>query len=53
MPSDGYTPVTSSDSVATKLTRIMMRYDRSSSTEAITYAAETPSFMGMKSPHGN
>jgi hypothetical protein len=41
MPPDGYTTVTISDSVATKLTRIMMHHDRSSDAEAITYAADT------------
>jgi hypothetical protein len=39
---DGYTTVTISDSVATKLTRIMMRHDRPRYAEAIEYAAETP-----------
>jgi len=41
MPPDGYTTVTISDSLATKLTRIMARHDRSSYAEAIKYAADT------------
>lgn len=41
MPPDGYTTVTISDSLATKLTRIMVRHDRSSYAEAIRYAADT------------
>lgn len=41
MPPDGYTTVTISDSLATKLTRIMARHDRSSYAEAIEYAADT------------
>ena len=41
MPPDGHTTVTISDSLATKLTRIMGRFDRSSYAEAIKYAADT------------
>jgi hypothetical protein len=41
MPPDGYTTVTISDSVATKLTQIMASHDRSSYAEAIEYAADT------------
>ena len=41
MPPDGYTTVTISDSVATKLTRIMANHDRASYAEAIEYAADT------------
>lgn len=41
MPPDGYTTVTISDSLATKLTRIMARHDRSRYAEAIEYAADT------------
>jgi hypothetical protein len=41
MPPDGYTTVTISDSLTTKLTRIMVRHDRSSYAEAIKYAADT------------
>jgi hypothetical protein len=41
MPPDGYTTVTISDSLATKLTRIMVRHDHSSYAEAIKYAADT------------
>jgi hypothetical protein len=41
MPPDGFTTVTISDSLATKLTQIMVRHDRSSDAEAITYAADT------------
>jgi hypothetical protein len=41
MPPDGYSTVTISDSLATKLTRIMTRHDRSSYAEAIKYAADT------------
>lgn len=41
MPPDGYTTVTISDSVATKLTRIMVSHDRSSDAEAVEYAAAT------------
>ena len=41
MPPDGYTTVTISDSLATKLTRIMGRHDRSSYAEAIKYATDT------------
>jgi hypothetical protein len=41
MPPDGYTTVTISDSLATKLTRIMVRHDRSSYAEAIEYATDT------------
>ena len=40
MPPDGYTTVTISDSLATKLTRIMARHDRSSYAEAIKYATD-------------
>jgi hypothetical protein len=40
MPPDGYTTVTTSDSLATKLTRIMASYNRSSYAEAIEYAAD-------------
>jgi hypothetical protein len=40
MPPDGHTTVTINDSVATKLTRIMVRHDRSSDAEAITYALD-------------
>ena len=36
----GYTTVTISDNVTTKLTRIMARHDRSSYAEAIEYAAD-------------
>jgi|AntDeeMetagen681_2_1112603.scaffolds.fasta_scaffold28737_2 hypothetical protein len=41
MPPDGYTTVTISDSLATKLTRIMASHDRSSYAEAVKYAADT------------
>lgn len=41
MPPEGYTTITVSDSLATKLTRIMIRHDCSSYAEAITYAADT------------
>jgi hypothetical protein len=41
MPPDGYTTVTISDRLATKLTQIMVRHDHSSDAEAITYAADT------------
>ena len=41
MPPDGYSTVTISDNLATKLTRIMTRHDRSSYAEAIKYAADT------------
>ena len=41
MPPDGYTTVTISDSLAAKLTRIMVRHDRSSYAEAIKYATDT------------
>ncbi|GAA0472566.1 hypothetical protein MUK72_17470 (plasmid) [Halococcus dombrowskii] len=41
MPPDGYTTVTISDSLATKLARIMADHDRSSYAEAIKYAADT------------
>ena len=41
MPPDGYTTVTISDSVATKLMRIMASHDCSSYAEAIEYAADT------------
>ena len=41
MPPDGYTTVTISDSLATRLTRIMVRHDRSSHAEAIKYATDT------------
>ena len=41
MPPDGYTTVTISDSSATKLTRIMVRHDRSSYAEAIKYVTDT------------
>jgi len=41
MPPDGYTTVTISDGVATKLTQIMASHDRSSYAEAIEYAADT------------
>ena len=41
MPPGGYTTVTISDELAAKLTRIMVRYDRSSYAEAIKYAADT------------
>jgi uncharacterized protein with PIN domain len=41
MPPDGYTTVTISDSLATKLTRIMVHHDRSSYAEAIKYATDT------------
>ncbi|GAA0477720.1 MULTISPECIES: hypothetical protein [Halococcus] len=41
MPPDGYTTVTISDSVATKLTRIMADHDHASYAEAIEYAADT------------
>ena len=41
MPPDGYTTVTISDSMTTKLARIMDRHDRSSYAEAIKYAADT------------
>ena len=41
MPPDGYTTVTISDELAAKLTRIMVRYDRSSYAEAIKYATDT------------
>ena len=41
MPSDGYSTVTISDNLPTKLTRIMTRHDRSSYAEAIKYAADT------------
>ena len=41
MSPDGYTPVTISDSLATKLTRIMARHDRSSSAEAIKHTTDT------------
>ena len=41
MPPDGYTTVTISDSLATKLTRIMSHHDCSSYAEAIEYAADT------------
>jgi hypothetical protein len=41
MPPDGYTTVTISDSLATKLTRIMVRHDRFSVAGAIRYAADT------------
>jgi hypothetical protein len=40
MPPDGYTTVTISDSLATKLTRIMANHDRSSYAEAIEYAVD-------------
>ena len=40
MPPDGYTTVTISDNLATKLTRIMGRHDRSSYAEAIKYATD-------------
>ena len=40
MPPDGYTTVTISDSLATKLTRIMASHDRFSYAEAIEYAAD-------------
>ena len=41
MPPEGYTTITVSDSLAAKLTRIMVRHDRSSYAEAIKYAADT------------
>ena len=41
MPPDGYTTVTISDGVATKLTQIMASHDRSSYAEAIEYATDT------------
>jgi hypothetical protein len=41
MPPEGYTTITVSDSLATKLTRIMVRHDCSSYAEAITYAVDT------------
>jgi len=41
MPPDGYTTVTISDDLATKLAQIMARHDRSSYAEAIMYAADT------------
>ena len=41
MPSDGYSTVTISDNLTTKLTRIMTRHDRSGYAEAIKYAADT------------
>ena len=39
MPPEGYTTVTISDELAEKLTRIMVRHDRTSYAEAIEYAA--------------
>jgi hypothetical protein len=53
MPPDGHTTVTINNSVTTKLTRIMVRHDRSSDAEAITYALIHPSFRRMKSPYMN
>jgi len=41
MPPDGYTTVTISDTLATKLTRIMSNHDCSSYAEAIEYAVDT------------
>jgi hypothetical protein len=41
MPPDGYTTVTISDDLATKLARIMARHDRFSIAGAIMYAADT------------
>ncbi|GAB7011193.1 hypothetical protein JCM31271_31360 [Halorubrum trueperi] len=41
MPPDGYTTVTISDTLATKLTRIMSDHDCSSYAEAIEYAVDT------------
>lgn len=41
MPPEGYTTITVSDSLAAKLTRIMVCHDRSSYAEAIKYAADT------------
>ena len=41
MAPNGYTTVTISDSLATKLARIVDRHDRSSYAEAIKYAADT------------
>jgi hypothetical protein len=41
MPPEGYTTVTISDELATKLTRIMADYNCSSYAEAIEYAADT------------
>ena len=40
MPPEGYTTVTISDSLATKLTRIMADHDCSSYAEAIEYAVD-------------
>lgn len=53
MPPDGYTTVTISDSVATKLTQIMASHDHSSYAEAIEYAADTTPFRRVKSPYRN
>jgi len=41
MPPEGYTTITISDSLATKLTRIMARHECSSYAEAIKYAVDT------------
>lgn len=41
MPLDEYTTDTISDSLATKLTQITVRHDRSSYAEAIKYATDT------------
>jgi len=41
MPPEGYTTITISDSLATKLTRIMAQHDCSSYAEAIKYAVDT------------
>jgi len=41
MPPEGYTTVTISDSLATKLTRIMAQHDCSSYAETIEYAVDT------------
>ena len=46
MPPEGYTTVTISDKLATKLTRIMAEYECASYAEAIEYAADTTLVQG-------
>ena len=41
MPPEGYTTITISDSLATKLTRIMAQHECSRYAEAIKYAVDT------------
>jgi hypothetical protein len=40
MPPDGYTTVTISDSLAEKLTRVMIQHDQSSYADAIEYSVD-------------